>query len=425
MTEQPQVVILGAGFGGLGVVERLRDAPVQITLIDKHDYHTFQPLLYQVATDELGPAEVAFPIRELLHLHPNLRFHQSAVQRIDLANKQVSVADIPPLRYDYLVVALGAVVNFFHTPGAEQYAWPMYTLDDALRLKSKILSTFETVDKNPALIGEGALNFCIVGGGPTGVEVAGAITELLRSEFSQDYPNLPVAQARVLLFEHSPHVLAPFQPALRQYARETLEKRGVEVHTRVGVSKVNAYNIELSTGESIKTQTLIWAAGLQANPLASSLGIPLGHGGRIPVDGDLQITGHQGAFALGDIAAMTDPKTGAPLPGLGAVALQAGHYLGESIQRRLAGKPVEPFAYFDKGTMATIGRGAAVVELPLGITMTGLPAWLAWLGIHLSLLSTAAERHSVLVDWGWNMLTRQRGKGILLDDEPRPPTRPS
>ncbi|MEO8269513.1 MAG: NAD(P)/FAD-dependent oxidoreductase [Aureliella sp.] len=416
MSEQPHVVVLGAGFAGLGAIKKLHKANVRITLLDKNDYHTFQPLLYQVATAELAPSEISFPLRDLLHKHPNLTFHQTQAESIDLAGRQVHAAGIPPLAYDYLVVAPGAVVNYFDTPGAQEHALPLYTMEDALRLKAHILTTLETIDKQPTLIDSGALNFCIVGGGPTGVEVAGALIELLQSEFKQDYPNLPIDRAQVLLYEHSPHLLGPFLPELRAYAEKTLRERGVGVHTGTGVSKISATGIELSNGEQMPTRTLIWAAGLQANPIVQSLGVPLAHGGRVPVGADLQLAGHPGVFAIGDIAAMADGKTGALLPGLGAVALQAGHHVGDSIRRLIDGKTVEPFAYFDKGTMATVGRSAAVAQLPLGITLTGLPAWLAWLGVHLTLLSTDAERNSVFVDWGWNLLTKQRSKRTLLGD---------
>src|SRR5262247_3528104 len=207
MAELNHVVILGAGFAGIGAVKKLRHADVRITIIDKHDYHTFQPLLYQVATDELGPTEVGFPIRELLHGRQNITFHQTTVQSIDLQRKQVLVEGLSPIQYDYLVLALGGVVNFFHTPGADQYALPLYTMTDAIRLKEHILKRFEAVDKNPALVDDGALNVCVVGGGPTGVELAGALVELLRAEFKKDYPNLPVDDAQVLLYEHSPQLL--------------------------------------------------------------------------------------------------------------------------------------------------------------------------------------------------------------------------
>jgi NADH dehydrogenase len=417
MAEPNHVVILGAGFGGIGALKKLRNANVRITIIDKRDYHTFQPLLYQVATDELGPTEVGFPIRELLHGHDNITFHQAAAKSIDLVKKLVVTDSVGPIQYDYLVLALGAMVNFFRTPGAEQHALPLYTMEDAIRLKEHILKAFEAVDKNPALLDDGALNFCVVGGGPTGVELAGALVELLREELIEDYPNLPVDKAQVFLYDHSPHLLATFAPRLESYAQKALEERGVKVHTGTGVSKIGPASIELSTGATVKTHTTVWAAGLQANPIVSSLGVELVHGGRIPVGPDLQVKDHPGVFAIGDIAAMTDGKTGQVLPGLGATALQAGRHVGESIKRLLDGKQPEPFEYFNKGMMAQVGRGAAVVELPTGGRMTGHLAWLAWLGVHLALLNGADEKAGVFVDWGWNLLTHKRGKRIILSDE--------
>jgi NADH dehydrogenase len=417
MAELDHVVVLGAGFAGIGALRKLRDAEVRITIVDKRDYHTFQPLLYQVATDELGPTEVGFPIRELLHGHKNITYHQAAVNSVDLAQKQVVMDDVAPIPYDYLVLALGAVVNFFRTPGADQYALPLYTMDDAIRLKEHVLKTFEAVDKNPRLIDDGALTFCVVGGGPTGVELTGALVELLHTELKKDYPNLPVDKAQVFLYEHSPNLLGTFAPKLESYARKALEERGAKVQAGTGVSKIGPANIELSTGATVKTHTTVWAAGLQANPIVSSLGVELVHGGRIPVGPDLQVKDHPGVFAIGDIAAMTDGKTGQLLPGLGATALQAGRHVGESIKRLLDGKPPKPFEYFNKGLMAQVGRGAAVVELPTGGTMTGHLAWLAWLGVHLSLLNGAEEKAGVFVDWGWNILTHKRGKRIILSDE--------
>ena len=417
MANQPHVVILGAGFGGIGALKSLGDADVNVTLIDKHDYHTFQPLLYQVATDELAPTEVGFPIREFLHGQTNMAFHQAVIESVNLAGKEVVVKGLEPIHYDYLILALGAVVNYFKTPGANEHAFPLYTMDDALRLKQHILRTFETVDKNPALVEEGALNFCVVGGGATGVEIAGAVSELLHVELAKDYPNLPVDKAQVLLYENSPHLLAPFVPKLQVYTQKALEERGVKVHTGTGVSKIAADSIELSTGTTVKTQTVVWAAGLLANPIVSSLGIELVHGGRIPVGSDLQVKDHPGVFAIGDIAAMTDGKTGRPLPGLGATALQAGHHVGKTIRRLVKGKQAEPFEYLDKGFMAQVGRGAAVVELPHGATMTGTSAWFAWLGVHLCLLSGAVEKSATFLDWGWTLFTRKRGKRIILGDD--------
>jgi NADH dehydrogenase len=417
MPGQPHVVILGGGFAGIGALKKLRDADVRVTLVSKNDYHTFQPLLYQVATAELDPTDVSFAIRDLLHRHPNVRFHQATVKGIDLAKKQVTAEGMAPLNYDYLVIGLGAVVNFFNTPGADKHALPLYTMVDAARLKGHILKTFEAVDKNPALIEDGALTFCIVGGGPTGVELAGASVELLRSELKADYPNLPLDKCRLILFEASPHLLAAFKPRLRTYARKELEARGVQVRTDTHVAKVGPTTIELASGETVRTHTLIWAAGLQANPIAHSLGVETVHGNRIPVGPDLQVQGHPGVFAIGDIAAITDGKTGKVLPGLGSVALQAGHHVGETIKRLVEGKEPQPFHYFDKGTMAQVARGAAVVELPVGGTLTGHVAWLAWLGVHLALLNSADEKIGTFVEWGWNLLTRRRDKRIILSDE--------
>jgi NADH dehydrogenase len=416
MTDIPHVIILGVGFGGIGALKKLRDADIRITLIDKHDYHTFQPLLYQAATLELTPEQVGFPIRDVLHHHQNVTFHQAVVTSIDTAGREVTMDSMAPLKYDYLVLALGAVVNFFQTPGADQYAFPLYTMDDAVRLKEHVLKTFEAVDKNPSLIDDGALNFCVVGGGATGVEVSGALADLVHSELKQDYPNMPVDTAQVLLYEHAPHLLGPFKPELQNYARKALEERGVKVHTGTGVRKVGPASIELANGEAVKTHTLIWAAGLKANPIVQSLGVELGHGGRIPVGHDLQVKDHPGVFAIGDIATMTDGETGKPLPGLGATALQAGYHVGETIKRLVEGKTPESFKYVDKGTMAQIGRGAAVIELPAGQTMTGQLAWLAWLGVHLALLNGAEQKISTFVDWGWTILTKEHGKRMILSD---------
>src|SRR5262249_7931061 len=294
---------------------------------------------------------------------------------------------------------------------------PLYTMDDAVLLKAHVLKTFEAVDKNPALIDDGALTFCVVGGGPTGVELAGALAELLRSDLKADYPNLPVDRARLLLYEHSPHLLGAFTPKLQAYARRQLEARGVEVHAGTGVTEVGPRSVRLSSGETVRTHTLVWAGGLRANPVVDSLGVATAHGGRVPVGPDLQVQGHPGVFAVGDIAAMTDGKTGKVLPGLGATALQAGRHVGETVKRLVAGQQPEPFQYVDKGTMAQVGRGAGVVELPWGGTLTGHLAWLAWLGVHLALLNGSEEKISTFVDWGWTLLTHKRGKRIILSDE--------
>ncbi len=417
MSSQPHVVILGAGFGGVGALKKLRDANVRITLINRHDYQAFLPLLYQVATAELTHDQVSIPVRQMLHGHDNVTFHQTTIEAIDLDKKEVAIKGFAPLNYDYLVIALGAVVNFFNTPGADQHALPLYTMEDAVRLKYRVLKAFEAAERNPALIDDGVLTFCIVGGGPTGVELAGALAELVRSNMKADYPNVPVERVRLILFEHSSHLLGSFKPKLRHYARKELESRGVEVKAGCGVAEVAADRVVLTSGETIRSHTLVWAGGMQANPLTQSLGITTDNRGRIPVGPDLQVQGYPGVFAIGDIAAMTDAATGNVMPGLGAVALQAGRHVGEMIKHLADGKAAQPFHYLDKGTMAQVGRGAAVVELPWGGTLTGHMAWLTWLGVHLALLNGAEERISTFVDWGWNLVTGSRNKRIMLSED--------
>jgi NADH dehydrogenase len=417
MSAPPHVVILGGGFAGMGAVQKLGDAEVRITLIDRNDYHTFQPLLYQVATAELGPEEVAYPLRELQRRHHHLTLHTDDVVTIDLPNKKVTTRGLGDVDYDYLVIALGSVVNFFGTEGAADHAFPLYTMPDALRVKNHLLKTFEAVDRQPALADDGALNVCIVGGGPTGVEMAGALADLIFVEFRKDYPSVPIDKAQVLLYEHAPSLLRMFKPELQAYAMEELTQRGVKVQTGCGVTKIGPDSITLSSGEVVKTQTLIWAAGLEANPVTATLGVELVRGGRIPVGSDLQVQGYPGVFAVGDIAAMTDGKTGEVLPGLGATALQAGKHVGTAISDLVLGDTPAPFKYLDKGSMAQVGRGAAIAELPTGGTMTGHVAWMAWLGVHLALLNGVEERASTVVDWGWNFVTHGRSKRLMFEKD--------
>ncbi len=278
MPDEPRVVILGGGFAGLGAMRKLKKAPVKVTLIDQNEYHTFLPLLYQVATCELGPSEVGFPLRELLHERPDWRFHQAKVTGIDLAKKEVTAEGLGPEPYDYLVVALGAVANFFGTKGAEENAFPLYNMRDALKLKQQILGCFEAADKEPRLVDDGALRFCVVGGGATGVETAGALADLLKAELAQDYPNLPVDEAEVHLYELGPSLLGPFKPNLRDYAKKALEDRGVKVHLGEGVTGIDQTRVHLKSGDEVKAHTLIWGAGIKANPIAGELGEELAKG---------------------------------------------------------------------------------------------------------------------------------------------------
>jgi NADH dehydrogenase len=418
---RPRVVILGGGFGGIGAARKLKDADVDVVVVDKHDYHTFQPLLYQVATD-LVPAEtVAHPLRDLFHEQPNARVHKATTTGIDVAKREVTFSDMAPLTYDYLVLALGAEVNYFGVEGAPEHAFPLYTLPHAVRLKEHILGRWEAADKDPALIDDGALNVVVVGGGPTGVESAGAIAELYRSLFPKDYPDIPQEQARIILVEAGPEIFAMFKTNLRTYAQGALEKRSVEVTTGEIVESITPTRVNLKSGTALPAHTLVWGAGLQGNSVVSSLGIELERGNRVPVRDDMSIEGHPEVFAVGDIAWIADTKkrskkSSVPsiLPQLGGVALQSGEHAGESIGRLVAGKETEPFKYLDKGTMATIGRGSAVVQMPRGRSMTGRMAALAWGSVHLALLSTGEDRAKAMVDWTWAGFSHERASRITV-----------
>jgi NADH dehydrogenase len=416
-TETPRVLVLGGGFAGVGAARKLEGASAEVVLVEQHDYCTFQPLLYQVATALLEASDVGHALRDLFHEQPNVAVHQDAVSAVDLANREVRFAEMAPLTYDYLVLALGAKVNFFGAKGAAEHAFPMYTLADAVRLKEHILERWEAADKNPALVEDGALNVVVVGGGPTGVESAGALAELHRSNFAKDYPNLPQDQARLILVEAGPELFSMFKPNLRTYAREALEKRGVEVLLGDLVASVAPTRVTLKSGTELKAHTLVWGAGLQGSSIAESLGLELERGNRVRVGPDLSLAEHPEVFVVGDIAAIADSETEEVLPQLGSVALQSGEHAGENIARLVAGKETEPFEYHDKGTMATIGRGAAVVQFRRGRTMKGRKASLAWGAVHLGLLPTGEDKVKAVVDWTWAGLTHERSARITVEGE--------
>ena len=410
---RPRVVVVGAGFGGRDLTRALRHAPVEVTLIDRNNFHTFQPLLYQVATAGLTAADVAYPVRGLFQNQRNARFRRGEVTGVDWAAKQVQLDGQDPVPFDELVVAAGATVGWFGVPGAEEHGFPLYTLNDAVRLRNHIVERFEAADADPSLIDDGALTFVVVGGGPTGVEMAGALAELFAVVFRKDYQHLDVGRARVVLVEMQDHLLSPFAQASRDHALDTLVARSVEVRLGAKVGDVGPSHVTFVDGETVPAHTLIWAAGVRPNRLADTLGLPQGRGGRIAVRGDLSVEGHDGVWAIGDIAAATG-KDGRPLPQLAPVAMQAGKHVAKQIVRRLQRKPTTAFRYIDKGTMATIGRRAAVAELPFRIHLRGGIAWLAWLVLHLVLLVGPRNRGSVLVNWAWNYLTWDRGPRLIL-----------
>lgn len=414
MAVVPKIVVIGAGFGGLEVARHLKGAPVEVTLVDQHNFHTFQPLLYQVATAGLNAADVAHAVRGLFHKQSNVRFRQGRVTGVDWDAHAVRVADQPDLPFDHLVLAAGATVTYFGTPGAADHGFPLYTLADATHLRNHVLRRFEAADTDPADLGRGGLTFVVVGGGPTGVETAGALAELFAMVFRKDYPSLDVSRARVILVEMQDHLLHPFSAASRRHALDTLRSRGVEVRLGAKVASVGPDTVTFADGEVLPCQTLVWAAGVQANPLAAAIGLAQDRGGRVVVDRDLRVPGRGSAWAIGDVAATRDGH-GELLPQLAPVAMQSGRHVARQIRRLLEGRGTEPFRYRDKGTMATIGRRAAVAELPGRIHLRGASAWLAWLGLHLVFLVGKRNRLSVLLNWAWNYLTWDRGPRLVLD----------
>jgi NADH dehydrogenase len=339
------------------------------------------------------------------------------VTAIDLDAREVRFAELDPVTYDYLVFGLGAEVTFFGTEGAAEHAFPMYTLPHAVRLKEHLLERWEAADRDPSLIDDGALNVVVVGGGPTGVETAGAVAELYRAAFAKDYPAVQQDRARVILVEAGPELFGMFKPKLREYAAKALADRTVEVITGQAVASVAPTRVTLKSGDELKAHTLVWGAGLQGNPLVQTLGLELQRGNRIGVGPDLAIPDHPEVYVLGDAAAIVDEKTQQVLPQLGSVALQSGEHAGETIARRIAGKQTKPFKYRDKGTMATIGRGAAVVQMLGGRTITGKKAQVAWGAVHLALLPTNEDRAKAVVDWAGATFTHQRAGRITVGSD--------
>jgi len=415
--DRPRVLILGGGFAGVGAAQKLKDADAEVVLVDRHDYHTFQPLLYQLASGLIEETAVGHSLRDLLAHHDSTTIHKASVAGVDLESRSVTFDEIDPITYDYLVLALGAEVNYFGTEGAAEHAFPMYTLPHAVRLKDHLLERWEAADRDRSLIADGALNVVVVGGGPTGVETAGAIVELYRGDFAKDYKNVAQENARVVLVEAGPELFPMFKPKLRKYADKALTERTVEVMTGTPVASVSPTRVTLKSGDVLEAHTLVWGAGLQGNELVRSLGLELQRGNRIGVGPELTLPDHPEVYVIGDIAAITDSKTEQVLPQLGSVALQSGEHTGETIARRITGKKTKPFAYKDKGTMATIGRKAAVVQMLGGRTMTGLKAQLAWGTVHLALLPTNEDRAKAVVDWAGAAMTHQRVGRITVESE--------
>jgi NADH dehydrogenase len=403
-----RVVVIGAGFGGLRVARGLGGAAVDVTIVDANNFHTFQPLLYQVATAGLDTDDIAYPVRGIFRRQANVDVRLASVTAIDLAARCVHTDRGDPLGYDTLVVAAGTVSHDFGIPGVAEHTLPLKAASDALALRDHLLACFE----DAALTGDtggGALDVVVCGGGPTGVEMAGGLAELYQRVLTKDFPRLDVAAARITLVEAADRVLGAFHPTLGERARHTLESRGVEVITSAPVALVDAGRVELTGGRVLTAQTVVWAAGVRASPVADLLGVELGRGGRIVVGPDLSVPGHPEVFAIGDIA--VDPTE--PLPQVAQPAIQGGRHVARQIVRRLDGLATEPLRYRDKGSMATIGRHDAVAEFPSGRRLHGVVGWLAWLGLHLVYLMGFRNRANVLVNWAWNYVTYDRASRLL------------
>lgn len=418
------VAVIGAGFGGLAAARALADAPVDITVIDAHNHHTFQPLLYQVATAGLDGDDVTYATRGIFQRQANASVRMGRVIGGDLDERRLDLADGSEMAYDHLVLAAGAVTNTFGIPGVAEHAFGLKSLRDALAVRAQVLSRFEEADARPELIDDGILNVVIAGGGPTGVELAGGMAELIDHVLSHDFPRLDMRRARVVLIEMGDSLLPPFHPKLGAKAKATLEGRGVEVLLGTTVDEMRGGEVVVSgpllgDGAVIPAHTMVWAAGIRASPLAGALGLANGPAGRIPVGDDLSLPEHPEVFAIGDLAATTD-DAGSLLPQVAPVAMQGGEHAAEMIRRRLDDEPTEAFHYTDKGSMATVGRASAVAELPGGLRLSGLIGWLAWLALHLMQLVGFRNRLNVLVNWGWNYLTYDRASRIIPEAEVGP-----
>jgi NADH:ubiquinone reductase (H+-translocating) len=415
----PRVVVVGGGFAGLAAVKTLSKIkpPVRTTLLEQHNYHLFQPLLYQLATGVVQPADIAHPVRGILRRYRRASVRMATVSGVDFEAREVLTDEGGRFGYDYLILAAGATTNTFGIPGVEEHSFPLKTMPDALRLRAHLLRQFELADNNPAEIAKGALTVVVVGGGPTGVEMAGALHELFKHVLIHDFPDLDVNQARVVLLEATDHLLAPFHPNSRKHALEILQRRGVEVRLGHAMERATPDEVVLKDGTVIPTRTLIWGAGVRANPLADVLGLEQTRGGRILVGEDLSVPGRPEVFVVGDLAGAGDGKGGL-LPQVAQPAIQEARHAGLQIEKTLQGTAREPFAYKDKGIMATIGRNAAVTELPNGAKFKGVLAWYMWLALHLAYIIGFRSRVAVLVNWIWSYLTYDRHARIIVAVEP-------
>ena len=411
---RPYVVVVGGGFAGLNAAQALAHADADVTLVDRHNYHTFQPLLYQVSTGYLPPEEVGAAYRSVFRHQSNLTVRVAGAASVDWTDQKLGLSDGSSLGFDYLILAVGAETNFFGITGMAEHAWPLYTLADATALRTHLLGALEHAAKPQP---SETVTAVVVGGGPTGVETAGALASMADEVVG------PVATLRVILVEAGPRLLSTFSPRSSERALHDLRRRGVEVRLDHDVQAADASGVTLGSGERIQSATVIWAAGVQANRLAQTLGLALTRG-RVVVDTHLRVADHPNVFVAGDLAAIDAAQAGGLLPMLAPVAIQAGRHAGRQVARLIAGEPLVGFRYHDKGIMAVLGRGDAVAELPLlgaanryRLRFGGRPAWLLWVGVHIAYLICFSNRIKVLLDWGWNYVTSHGAGAILV----RPP----
>jgi NADH:ubiquinone reductase (H+-translocating) len=409
-----RVVIVGGGFGGLQAAKALADAPVHVTLVDRRNHHLFQPLLYQVATAALSPADIAQPIRSVLRGQPNVEVILAEVDTIDVAAKEVILdEDAGRLPYDYLILAAGANHAYFGHDGWAPDAPGLKTLEDALDIRRRILTSFEEAERESDPARRKALmTFVVVGGGPTGVEMAGAIAEIARFSLARDFRHIDTRDAKVILIEAGTQLLTAFPDRLSRHALRDLERLGVEVRFGKPVTAITPGAVTVGD-ETIPANTIVWAAGVQASPLGRSLGVELDRAGRVLINPDLSVPGHPEIFVIGDMASLKDAR-GRPLPGVAQVAMQQGAWAAANILRAIEGKPARPFRYRDLGNMATIGRNSAVADIR-GLRLTGFVAWLAWAVVHILNLIGFRNRVLVALQWLWDYLTFQRGARLITE----------
>jgi NADH:quinone reductase (non-electrogenic) len=406
----PHVVVVGAGFGGISATDELSKEGFRVTLLDRFPYNTFQPLLYQVATGGLNPGDVTYALRFFAARHEGVRFRRAGVVAIDHDQQEVVCDDGVRIGFDYLVIGNGITTNHFGIPGAEEYTMSMYTRAEALSVRDTIFGSLEIIasrsDPNTS-----GFTVVIVGGGPTGVEMAGQLAELKTETIPSIYPELNPARVHVVLVEMTEHLLAPFDDSLRKYALRELIKRGVDVRLKTAISEVEADRVDFKDGSSMPVDLVIWAAGVSGDPLIRDWGLPIGRAGRIEVNEDTRVIGEERIFAIGDGSIIVDN----PLPQLAQPAVQMGKFAARQIARLHRGLETETFHYHDKGTMATIGRGDAVLQMPVGIKLTGIPAWLGWIVLHIAYLLGGRNRVQTLINLGSRYLGPRRSNAIVGD----------